>query len=99
MKRILLRKTQVRVKHLKLYIENIIKKLSQEMGSFHEALHEEIENRNKGEANLIKLVEEAQADLLTCLEQEKADREETEEGLVKLLEDTCQRIEQSITSP
>ena len=70
--------------------------MSQEIGSFHETLHEEIENRNKGEENLLKLIEEAQGNLIADLEHEKNDREETEEGLVKLLEDTCQRIESSI---
>lgn len=70
--------------------------MSQEIGSFHETLYEEIENRNKGEENLLKLIEEAQSNLIADLEHEKADREETEEGLVKLLEDTCQRVEHSI---
>ncbi len=77
-------------------IEKLIQKLSQEIGSFHETLYEEIENRNRGEENLLKLIEEAQANLIADLDHEKADREETEEGLVRLLEDTCNRVEASI---
>ena len=66
------------------------------MGSFHEILHQEVENRNKGYEHLEQVLEEAEGRLMHDLESERQDREETEESLVKLLEDTQSRMEQSI---
>lgn len=78
--------------------EKMIQKLSEEISGFHEALHEEVENREKGREAILKLIEDTHSSILTEIQLKKREREETEESLLNLLENTCQKMERNIFS-
>lgn len=78
--------------------EKMIQKLSQEIGGFHEALHEEIEKRENGQQSLFKMIEDTHVVLMNDIQLKRREREETEESLLKLLEDTCHKMEETTYS-